>query len=914
MLVVNENEDNEDNEETEDNEGDENIEKKEDEENNNNEEINEESIYDAAASLWQLLYRELKLNIDSGLIKYPIKNIDDEDDNDLIDVTPNKKFVIKKNQEPWNRAMMAYWSAHQRFFRSLCISLKVPSAIDLCKRALSEGKSVVIGLQSTGESALKHSYETNKGDRNQLTTDDNFISSPAHTLHQLIKKLFPVNVENGFFSESEEDIDEESEDKSEEEINENDFVPELDSDIDLESISDDESDLEEESNDDEEDYDDNDNDNDNINEESKSEEEKIDENRDNLDELFEEKKYYINERIKEKDNNHKQKQQKQNKSIIELKDKKNRHKQEEEDVEDYKDGASNIDEMKKEGWKFIDDDGADSNVGKRCRTFHHGKKSDGTIVAFLPPDVNEGIPLWHLKHDDNDSEDLDEDEVVLWRRWYDENAKSDKQPQKNKTLKNNSGIKRLRGGGNGRASTPQNSTNLDERCIIIVSSDDSDFQEDEEYKKAIKNSNLILNQNQNQNQFDNIDDKSGTFTSTNTSTRKRIRSSSSESDVKNRIVHTIDDSDDSIHDSSDDDSNSKINKNSKISSFFLPKKKKSETKPKKKYLSSVEIDRLSGISPETRDEYNQKVKSFYKQAKQLNLPGNPLDVLIDELGGIHQVAEMSGRKSRLVRSIRTGKLIYCKRSENGVNLELQNIHEKEQFMKGKKRVAIISEAASSGISLQADRRARNQQRRVHITLELPWSADKAIQQLGRTHRSNQSSAPEYHLLISPYGGERRFASAIAKRLESYGALTQGDRRASVESSNLNISHFNFETKYGETALIDFLITLRGLKENIYYPSLDEEEKQKTIKLLELYTNLLDDILKIRNCKNLNELINMKNGIDFPVAAKVWLHSVGIDVFERVRVKIFLNRILGLEGFRQNLLFGVSLYFKFFCFV
>ena len=68
---------------------------------------------------------------------------------------------------------------------------------------------------------------------------------------------------------------------------------------------------------------------------------------------------------------------------------------------------------------------------------------------------------------------------------------------------------------------------------------------------------------------------------------------------------------------------------------------------------------------------------------------------------------MTGRKGRLVRG-GDGRTKYSKRNEGElkennkqVSMEQINLHERANFMEGRKLVAIISEAASSGISLQA---------------------------------------------------------------------------------------------------------------------------------------------------------------------------------------------------------------------
>ena len=102
------------------------------------------------------------------------------------------------------------------------------------------------------------------------------------------------------------------------------------------------------------------------------------------------------------------------------------------------------------------------------------------------------------------------------------------------------------------------------------------------------------------------------------------------------------------------------------------------------------------------------VLQVQKAIAGLDLPNNPLDELIDRLGGPSAVAEMTGRKGRLVRR-RDGEagVKWEARNASGVDkgssLEMINILERKMFLGGEKLVAVISEAASAGISLHADR-------------------------------------------------------------------------------------------------------------------------------------------------------------------------------------------------------------------
>lgn len=157
----------------------------------------------------------------------------------------------------------------------------------------------------------------------------------------------------------------------------------------------------------------------------------------------------------------------------------------------------------------------------------------------------------------------------------------------------------------------------------------------------------------------------------------------------------------------------------------------------------------------------------------ISIPEGPLDMLINHFGA-ENVAEITGRSSRVVN--KTDKNGNIHKELESRNSAQANIAETKAFQDGKKRILVFSSAGGTGRSYHADKRAINQQKRIHYVLQPGWQASEAVQGFGRTHRSNQVDTPIFKLISTDVMGHKRFVTSIARRLDQLGALTKGQRQ------------------------------------------------------------------------------------------------------------------------------------------
>ncbi|MCY4029674.1 MAG: strawberry notch family protein [Acidobacteria bacterium] len=181
------------------------------------------------------------------------------------------------------------------------------------------------------------------------------------------------------------------------------------------------------------------------------------------------------------------------------------------------------------------------------------------------------------------------------------------------------------------------------------------------------------------------------------------------------------------------------------------------------------------------------------------LPAMPsaIDILTHRFGH-DAIAEVTGRSRRILALPAPGGTRHAVSNRP----PSANLSEAAAFMDGTKKILVFSTAGGTGRSYHADTACANQARRVHYLLEPGWRADVAIQGLGRTHRTRQASAPLFRPVTTDVKGERRFIATIARRLDSLGAITRGQRdgQASMGDDALFRAEDNLESPHALSAL------------------------------------------------------------------------------------------------------------------
>jgi predicted RNA methylase len=211
-------------------------------------------------------------------------------------------------------------------------------------------------------------------------------------------------------------------------------------------------------------------------------------------------------------------------------------------------------------------------------------------------------------------------------------------------------------------------------------------------------------------------------------------------------------------------------------------------------LSSRPVYR-DGQPVQCRDAVERRDRLIERLASLAPVQG-ALDQIVQRFGS-EMVAEVTGRSRRIVRK---GDWLCVENRAGSANLA-----EAQAFMDDEKRILVFSDAGGTGSSYHADLAARNQRLRVHYLLEAGWKADTAIQGLGRSNRTNQAQPPLFRPIATDVKAEKRFLSTIARRLDTLGAITKGQRQTGGQG--LFRSDDNLESDDGRAALRQLYLLL-----------------------------------------------------------------------------------------------------------
>ena len=210
------------------------------------------------------------------------------------------------------------------------------------------------------------------------------------------------------------------------------------------------------------------------------------------------------------------------------------------------------------------------------------------------------------------------------------------------------------------------------------------------------------------------------------------------------------------------------------------------------------------LGPQVVDEFN-RIKEFIASAGFGAAPISPIDYMhaelrkakiIDKDGNERNVKtdEITGRTNLV--NYQDGKPVLGSRNPKIA----QRVQAVKDFNSGKADVIILNQAGSTGLSLHASSKFKDQRKRHMIIAQAEKNIDTHMQMLGRVHRTGQIIPPAYSQMMADIPAEMRPAAILLKKMASLNANTTASRKSAVTAEG----SVDFMNDYGGQVAQEYL--------------------------------------------------------------------------------------------------------------
>lgn len=232
---------------------------------------------------------------------------------------------------------------------------------------------------------------------------------------------------------------------------------------------------------------------------------------------------------------------------------------------------------------------------------------------------------------------------------------------------------------------------------------------------------------------------------------------------------------------------------------FMKKGEKAE----KKYLTDDQLG-PAGLAAFAR------AKAMIEEATFADYPVSPIDYMRDRITKAgFKVAEITGRSAAIDYSGPKMTLTSVPSEEQGAKGRTTSVR---GFNNGGIDALILNQAGSTGLSLHASEKAKDQRPRTMLIVQAASNIDTHMQMLGRVNRTGQVVLPDYEQLAPNIPATIRPAAVLAKKMASLNANTTASRKSALSDDSIDVLN-----AVGDQAVMELMNDEPGLNDRLGEP-------------------------------------------------------------------------------------------------